>query len=50
MLSYPDAALALAGVHTVIVDEWHELLGSKRGVQLQLCIARLKRLCGDLRM
>ena len=34
----------LAGVHTVIVDEWHELLGNKRGVQVQLALARLKRL------
>ena len=33
----------LQGVHTVIVDEWHELMGNKRGVQLQLALARLKR-------
>ena len=33
----------LAGVHTVIVDEWHELLGNKRGVQVQLALARLRR-------
>ncbi|HRK30798.1 MAG TPA: ligase-associated DNA damage response DEXH box helicase, partial [Tepidisphaeraceae bacterium] len=31
-----------AGVHTVIVDEWHELLGNKRGVQVQLALARLR--------
>ena len=30
-------------MHTVIVDEWHELMGSKRGVQVQLAIARLRR-------
>lgn len=50
MLSYPGAEIGLAGVHTIIVDEWHELLGSKRGVQLQLCIARMKRLCHGLRL
>ncbi len=33
----------LGAVHTVIVDEWHELLGNKRGVQVQLALARLRR-------
>jgi ATP-dependent Lhr-like helicase len=27
----------------VVVDEWHELLGNKRGVQVQLALARLRR-------
>ena len=27
----------------VVVDEWHELLGNKRGVQMQLALARLRR-------
>ena len=26
----------------VVVDEWHELLGNKRGVQVQLALARLR--------
>ncbi len=43
MLTRERAAEELAGVHTVIVDEWHELMGSKRGVQVQLALARLKR-------
>lgn len=50
MLSYPGAEIGLQGIHTVIVDEWHELMGSKRGVQLQLCLARLQTLCGQLRI
>ncbi|MFT4728465.1 MAG: ATP-dependent Lhr-like helicase [Granulosicoccus sp.] len=50
MLSYPGAEIGLSGIHTVIVDEWHELMGSKRGVQLQLCIARLRRMCKPLRI
>ena len=50
MLSYPGAEIGLSGIHTIIVDEWHELLGSKRGVQLQLCIARLKKLNSSLRI
>ena len=43
MLTRDNAQAELAGVHTVIVDEWHELMGNKRGVQTQLAIARLKR-------
>ena len=50
MLSYPGSEIGLAGVDTIIVDEWHELLGSKRGVQLQLCLARMKRLNKNLRI
>ena len=43
MLTREHAHAELAGIHTVIVDEWHELMGSKRGVQVQLALARLKR-------
>ena len=43
LLTRPDAAALLGGVGAVVVDEWHELLGSKRGVQLQLALARLVR-------
>ena len=42
MLSRANAPDELAGVHTVIVDEWHELMGNKRGVQVQLALARIK--------
>ncbi len=40
---------ALAGVQSVVVDEWHELLGTKRGVQLELCLAHLRVLSPSLR-
>jgi ATP-dependent helicase Lhr and Lhr-like helicase len=43
MLSREQARAELAGVHTVIVDEWHEMVGNKRGVQVQLALARLRR-------
>ncbi len=50
MLSYADGGKSLSKLHTVVVDEWHELIGSKRGVQTQLCLARLKKLCPQLRI
>lgn len=43
MLARADAPEVLRRVRLVVVDEWHELLGSKRGVQLQLALARLRR-------
>ena len=42
LLSRADAAQALGSVQAVVVDEWHELIGNKRGVQTQLALARLK--------
>lgn len=32
----------------VVVDEWHELMGSKRGVQVQLSLSNLFQLAPDL--
>ncbi|MEX3775880.1 ligase-associated DNA damage response DEXH box helicase [Pseudomonas sp. MYb118] len=43
MLARSDAQTALSTLRMVVVDEWHELLGNKRGVQLQLALARLRR-------
>lgn len=34
----------------VVVDEWHELLGSKRGVQVELAVAYLRSIIPDLRV
>lgn len=42
LLTRENAASELASVRLVVVDEWHELLGNKRGVQLQLALARLR--------
>ncbi len=44
LLARDNAPQELATVRFVVVDEWHELLGSKRGVQVQLALARLRRL------
>jgi ATP-dependent Lhr-like helicase len=42
LLSQPNAREYFSHLEAVIVDEWHELLASKRGVQTELCLARLR--------
>jgi len=42
LLSYPDTMARLQHLRCVVVDEWHELLGNKRGVLLQLNLRRLR--------
>ncbi|MGB0521878.1 MAG: ligase-associated DNA damage response DEXH box helicase [Flammeovirgaceae bacterium] len=34
----------------IVIDEWHELVGSKRGVQVELGLSRLKALKPDLKV
>ncbi len=43
LLARADCRELFASLAMVVVDEWHELLGSKRGVQVQLALARLRR-------
>jgi ATP-dependent helicase Lhr and Lhr-like helicase len=42
MLSHAGAAEQFRHLDMIIIDEWHELMGSKRGVQVQLALARLR--------
>ena len=42
-LARADAQKTLSTVRMVVVDEWHELIGNKRGVQVQLALARLRQ-------
>ena len=42
LMSQKEYPLRFAGLHTVVVDEWHELLGSKRGVMVELALSRLR--------
>ena len=39
----------LRGVRLTVVDEWHELLASKRGVQVELALARLRAIAPAMR-
>lgn len=38
------------GLTAIVIDEWHELLGSKRGVQIELAVSRLKTIAPDMRI
>ncbi len=49
LLTRDDAADLFGHVELVVVDEWHELLASKRGVQTELALARLRRFRPTLR-
>ena len=50
MLTHDDFREKLAGLRCVVTDEWHELLGTKRGVQTELCLARLRAWFPGLRV
>ncbi|QDG49529.1 ligase-associated DNA damage response DEXH box helicase [Persicimonas caeni] len=49
LMSYANAERLLGGVKTVIVDEWHELVHTKRGTQVELGLARLRRWAPELK-
>ena len=44
LLTHESLRSQLCGIEGVIVDEWHELLGTKRGIQVELALARLRKL------
>lgn len=37
-------------LRVIVADEWHELMGSKRGVQIELAISRLRGINRDLKV
>jgi ATP-dependent helicase Lhr and Lhr-like helicase len=49
LLSWEETASQLRGLQGVVVDEWHELMGTKRGVQTELALARLRGWNPELR-
>jgi len=50
LIAAPDAAAYFKGLKSVILDELHALIPSKRGALLSLAIARLRRLAPGLRL
>jgi ATP-dependent helicase Lhr and Lhr-like helicase len=44
LLSQKGAEANFKNLQIIVVDEWHELMGSKRGVQVELALTRLKAL------
>lgn len=50
LLSYPNTRELMATLKTVVIDEWHELLGNKRGTQTELALARLRTWLPHLRV
>ena len=42
MLASKDYAKLFENLQAIVIDEWHELLGTKRGVQLELGLSRIK--------
>ena len=42
LLASKDYPKLFKNCTAIVVDEWHELLGTKRGVQIELALSRLK--------
>ena len=43
LLANPMAEGLVAALQAVVLDEWHELMGSKRGSQTELCLSWLRQ-------
>lgn len=50
LLAQKDYTQTFKNLEFVVVDEWHELLGTKRGVLIELALARLKALNPKLKV
>ncbi|MGE3854149.1 MAG: ligase-associated DNA damage response DEXH box helicase [Planctomycetota bacterium] len=49
LLSYPDTPAHFTQLRAVVVDEWHELMSSRRGTQTELALARLRHFAPQAR-
>ena len=50
LLSTKDHQKTLKHLKVIVIDEWHELLGTKRGVQIELAIAYLNYFLPNLKV
>ena len=50
LLSQKKYADYFSSLKTIVIDEWHELMGSKRGVQMELALSRLKAVAPELKI
>lgn len=49
MLSYKENAKRFRYLRCIVLDEWHELMSSKRGTQTELCLSQLRQFQPALR-
>ncbi len=50
LLATPGYEDYFKSLKCMVVDEWHELVGSKRGVQIELALSRMKSFLPDLKV
>ena len=50
LLSSKEYGKTFRNLNAIVIDEWHELLGTKRGVQIELALSRLKTISPGLKI
>lgn len=45
LLAQKENQKVFKDVKAIVIDEWHELMGNKRGIQVQLALAYIKSIC-----
>lgn len=50
LLTHRDYQEYFKNLKVIVSDEWHELMGSKRGVQVELALSRLKIVAPELKI
>lgn len=50
MLARKDYPASFKKLKYIVIDEWHELLGSKRGVQVELALSRIRAINSNFKL